>query len=191
MTRPSKYGSLTNVTNDVSWSFEEGLGALSHGPCVLSTGPSIGIGLRCVFAYLDGLLLSVEVKATGQAARDAYESKLHPGSRSGRRHVPLLPRSDARLSVPASAAGLRPDGELWLRLTHHSDRRSHGSRGYSPDDLGTPAYVRDLDVWWPTLPSDGRLPLEAGWPELGAPMTTTVLALENLDQLAERVVRLG
>lgn len=59
------------VTSGVSSSFDEGLGALVHGPCVLSTGPGIGIGLRCAFAYLDGLLLSVEVKAIGQAAQDA------------------------------------------------------------------------------------------------------------------------
>lgn len=92
--------------------------------------------------------------------------------------------------MPASAAGTRPDGELWLRLSDHFNGVGHSTRGASEDDPGTRAYVQDLDVWWPNLPEDARLPLEAGWPELGAPMTTTVLALENLDQLAERVVRL-
>ena len=183
------------MDSGISSSFADGLGALAHGPRVLSAGPGIGIGLRCAFAYLDGLLLSVEVKALGQTARNAYESDIHPGSRSGRRHRPLLPRSEVRLSVPASAAGLTPDGELWLRLTHHYDSRAHTARGYTGDNPegnpGTPAYIHDLDLWWPKLPEDARLPLEAGWPELGAPMTTTVLDLDNLDGLAERVVRLG
>jgi len=179
------------VTIHVSQSFDDGLGALAHGPCVLSAGPGIGIGLRCAFAYLDGLLLSIEIKAIGQAAQNAYESDIHPGSRGGHRHRPLLPRSDVRLSVPASAAGTRPDGEPWLRLQGHFSSRAHTGRGYSEDRPGTPAYVQDRDVWWPTLPEDARLPLEAGWPELGAPMTTTILALANLDQLAERVVRLS
>jgi hypothetical protein len=180
------------VTSDVSYPFTEGMGALAHGPCVLSAGPGIGIGLRCVFAYYEGLLLSIEVKAIGQAARDAYESDTHPRSgRGGRRNLPSRPHSSPRLSVPASAAGTRPDGELWLRLEHHHSSTSHTARGHSEHDPGTPAYVHDLDVWWPDLPADGRLPLEAGWPEVGAPMTTTVLVMENLDQLAERVVRLG
>ncbi|GAA0323066.1 hypothetical protein [Kineococcus aurantiacus] len=179
------------MTSGISSSFDDGLGVLAHGPRVLSTGPGIGIGLRCVFAHLDGLLLSVQVKAVGQTARDAYESDVHPGSRSGRRHRPRLPRSDVRLSVPASAAGLTPDGELWLRLHHRYDSAAHTARGYSDGTPGTPAYVHDLDLWWPKLPEDARLPLEAGWPELGAPVTTTVLALENLDDLAEQVVGLG
>ncbi|WP_432574101.1 hypothetical protein [Kineococcus sp. SYSU DK005] len=178
------------MSSAISSSFDRQLGALVHGPCVLSAGPGIGIGLRCAFAHSDGLLLSIEVKAIGQAARDAYESDSHPGSRSGRRYRPLLPRSEVRLSVPASAAGTTPDGQPWLRLEHHSNSRAHTARGASGDGPGTPAYIQDLDVWWPTLPEDARLPLQAGWPELGAPMTTTVLQLQNLDQLAETVVRL-
>ena len=193
MTEPRSVRQSEHVTSAVSYPFVEGLGALAHGPCVLSTGPGIGIGLRCAFAYYEGLLLSLEVKAIGQAAQDAYASSSHPRSgRSGRhQHRPSLPSSQARLDVPASAAGIRPDGEKWLRLEHHFSSSSYTSRGYSDDDPGTPAYAHDLDVWWPDLPADARLPLEAGWPELGAPMTTTVLALENLDQLAEHVVRLG
>ena len=61
------------MTSGISFSFVEGLGALAHGPCILSQGPGIGLGLRCAFAYLDGLLLSIEVKATGQAAQDASD----------------------------------------------------------------------------------------------------------------------
>ncbi|WP_432573199.1 hypothetical protein [Kineococcus sp. SYSU DK005] len=180
------------MSSAISSSFDRELGALVHGPCVLSTGPGIGIGLRCAFAHLDGLLLSIEVKATGQAARNAHDSDSLPRSgRSGLRPSRTLPYSSARLSVPASAAGTTPDGQPWLRLEHHSDRRAHTARRSSGDDPGTPAYVQDLDLWWPDLPADARLPLEAGWPELGAPMTTTVLVLENLDDLAEKVVRLG
>ncbi|WP_369054905.1 hypothetical protein [Kineococcus terrestris] len=179
------------MSSGVSSSFDDGLGAVVHGPCVLSAGPGVGIGLRCAFAYLDGLLLSVEVKAVGQAAQAADESRIHLGSRSGYRHVPRLPLSSPRLSVPASAAGLRPDGQLWRRLEPHYDRTSRTTRGAGGEDPGTPAYIQDLDLWWPTVPEDARLPVEAGWPELGAPMTTTVLALRNLDDLAEKVVRLA
>lgn len=132
------------VTSGISSSFDDGLGVLAHGPRVLSTGPGIGIGLRCVFAHLDGLLLSVQVKAVGQTARDAYESDVHPGSRSGRRHRPRLPRSDVRLSVPASAAGLTPDGELWLRLHHRYDSAAHTARGYSD---GTPEPPPTSTTW--------------------------------------------
>ncbi|ABS03905.1 hypothetical protein Krad_2425 [Kineococcus radiotolerans SRS30216 = ATCC BAA-149] len=179
------------VTSGISFSFVEGLGALAHGPCVLSQGPGIGLGLRCAFAYLDGLLLSIEIKAIGQVAQDAYESDFHPSGRSGRQRAPRLPRSDPHFSVPASAAGLTPDGQLWHRLEHHYSSGGPVARGASGEDPGSPAYLRDLDLWWPKLPEDARLPLEAGWPELGAPMTTTVLALENLDDLYERVVRLA
>lgn len=179
------------MSSGISSSFDDGLGALVHGPCVLSSAPGVGIGLRCVFAYLDGLLLSLEIKAIGRAAQDANEARIHFGGRGGPRHVPRLPPSSPRFGVPASAAGLRPDGELWLRLETHHDSRSHAWRGGNGDDPGTPAYLQDLDLWWPTLPGDGRLPIEAGWPELGAPMTTTVLTLENLDDLSERVVRLA
>jgi hypothetical protein len=185
------------VSSGISSSFIQSLGALAHGPCILSAGPGIGIGLRCIFAFHDGLLLSIEVKAIGQAAQDAYDSHNHPrsgrGGRGGRRahpQPPRLPLSSVRLDVPESAAGIRPDGEKWLRLDTHFDSTSHTARGFSQDNPGTPAYVQDLDVWWPDLPEDAHLPLEAGWPELGAAMTTTVLALDNLDQLDEQVVRL-
>jgi hypothetical protein len=179
------------VTSGISFSFVEGLGALAHGPRILSQGPGIGLGLRCAFAYLDGLLLSIEVKATGQAAQDASESGFRPRSgRSGRQPRPRLPESAPRFSVPASAAGLTPDGQLWLTLSHHYSSSGPVARSASNGDPGALAYVQDVDLWWPNLPEDARLPLEAGWPELGAPMTTTVLTLENLDNLHERVVRL-
>lgn len=180
------------VTSGISFSFMEGLGALTHGPRILSQGPGIGIGLRCAFAYLDGLLLSIEVKATGQAAQDASESNFRPRSgRSGRQPRPRLPESAPRFSVPASAAGLTPDGQLWLTLDQHYASGGPVARGARDEDPGSLAYHRDVDLWWPNLPEDARLPLEAGWPELGVPMTTTVLALENLDNLYERVVGLG
>lgn len=175
----------------VSMSFVKGLGVLAHGPCVLSSGPGIGIGLRCVFAYPDGLLLSVQVKAIGQAATDAHDSSSHPrsgrGGRAGRRHpsAPRLPLSQVKLRVP-----VEPGVNDHLRLSHHHSSTAHTARGYSADTPGTRVHVHDLDVWWPAVPLDARLPVEAGWPEVGAPMTTTVLNLGDLDGLADRVVRL-
>ncbi len=183
------------MTSGISSSIVGGLGSLAHGPCVLSQGPGIGLGLRCAFGYLDGLLLSIEVKAVGQAAQDASESGFRPRSgrsaRGGRPRAPRLPRSGPHFDVPVSAADLTPDGEPWRRLEHHHS--SSGLVAGSPvaEGLGSLRYRQDVDLWWPGVPEDARLPLEAGWPELGAPTTTTVLVLENLDDLHERVVRLG
>lgn len=185
-------GQSGRMASGISFSFVEGLGALVHGPRVLSRGPGIGLGLRCAFAYLDGLLLSLEVKAIGQAALDAAESEFRlPSGRSGPPRPPRLPPSAPHFSVPASAAGLTPEGQLWLTLDQHHNSGGLLTRGARGEDPGTLAYHRDVDLWWPGSPEDARLPFEAGWPELGAPTTTTVLALENLDDLHERVVRLG
>ncbi|WP_432572293.1 hypothetical protein [Kineococcus sp. SYSU DK005] len=185
------------MSSGIPLSFEQELGVLAHGPRVLSAAPGIGIGLRCVFAHTDGLMLCVQVKATGQTARDAYQSGPHLGSgRSAHPPRPALPPSEVRLQVPASAGGSIPDAQPWPWLEHHVNHTTYGTPGASPDHPdhpdrpGTALYVQELNLWWPVLPADARLPLHAGWPEIGAPMSTTVLALHHLDRLAQEVIKL-
>ena len=194
MTAARACGTLGRVSSGIPFSFEQELGVLAHGPRVLSAAPGIGIGLRCLFAHSDGLMLCVQVKATGQTARDAYECGPHLGSgRSGGLPRPALPPSEVRLEVPAGAGGSTAEAQSWPWLEHHVNHTTYGTPGASPDHPnrpGTPLYVQELNLWWPALPADARLPLHAGWPEIGAPMSTTVLVLHHLDRLAQEVIRL-
>lgn len=187
------------VTSYPPLPFLERLGVLAHGPVLLSTGPEIGIGLRCVFAYPEGLLLSIQVKAIGQAASDAHEGDRHGsrgGSRTGSRRQrrpdqPLRPMNFVRLSVVAPQTESGPEPQTAPpQLRHHLQQVAHTTRGASEDEPGAPVHVQDIDVWWPALPVRSRLTVQAGWPELGAPLTTRVLELRGLDRLEEGAVSL-
>lgn len=186
------------VTSYPPLPFLEGLGVLAHGPVLLSTGPEIGIGLRCVFAYPEGLLLSLQVKAIRQAARDAREGDRHGsrgGSRTGSRRQrrpdqAWRPVNFVRLSVLAPQTESGPEPQTAPELRHHLHQVAHTTRGGSEDEPGAPVHVQDIDVWWPALPLRSRLTVQAGWLELGASLTTTVLELQGLDRLEENVVSL-
>lgn len=188
--------------------FLEGLGVLTHGPHVLGTGPGVGIGLRCVFAYPEGLLLSIQVKAVGQAAIQADDGDRR-GTRGGSRSrgearrsaQPWRPVNFVRLSVIAPQSENEPQPAP--ELQHHLHTSAHTTRSRSADPEadpgpvaldgdapGTPVHIQDIDLWWPALPPRARLTLQAGWPEMGVPLSTTVLELKGLDRLEEGVVSL-
>ncbi|WP_380176147.1 hypothetical protein ACFEMC_10645 [Kineococcus sp. DHX-1] len=178
--------------------FLEELGVLAHGPALLSTGPEIGIGLRCVFAYPEGLLLSIQVKAIGRAAGDAREGDRHGtrGGPQGGRRQPRRPDqrrrpvNAVRLSVITPQTENEPPPQTAPELHHHLHQAAHTTRGSCQDEPGAPVHIQDIDVWWPALPLRSRLTLQAGWPELSAPLTTTVLELQGLNRLQDSVVSL-
>lgn len=184
--------------------FLEGLGVLAHGPHLLGAGPGVSIGLRCIFAHPEGLLLSLQVKAVGGAAERAHEGDRR-GTRGGSRGrgEPRRPDRDRRpvnfvrlfVIAPQNDDEPQPGPELHHHLhttapTTRSQPADPGSDGPDEDAPGFPVHVQDIDVWWPALPLRARLTLRAGWPEMGVPLTTTVLQLRDLDQVHDGVVGL-
>ena len=146
------------------------LGAVVHGPVVLARSPGIAVGLRCVFAHPTGLHLPLVLLAEGVQAEAATR-------RSGMgRHSDEMPEH-----MPWSGLSLTVEMDGEVRTADPTRRTSSGS-----DDH----YALAADHWIGALPGDGRLTLTAGWPEAGLAEQRTVLTLEDLDHLADRVVSL-
>jgi len=166
-----------SVADWPSWPFMIGLGVVAHGPAVLSSGPDIGIGLRCIFAYPEGLLVSMQIRAVDGAGQLLADMLSHPHAGAPRR--PHVPHSWLQLTV-------LDDGEEMPLTGHHSSGTSI-SAGVTDDGVQTAGYDRDVDAWVTGTPARGVLEVRTGWPEVGAPMTTTHLVMEGLTDLATAV----
>jgi hypothetical protein len=139
-----------------------------HGPAILGRATGIVVGLRCVFAHADGLLLPVVLHASGVQAEAAGKQRHRPRSGDALQdHGSMLAvhvRADDRAGPadPSRTTGsARPDS-FWLEATY----------------------------WLDVLPSDRQLHLTVAWPQVGMPESQTVLTLDPLDDVLERVLPL-
>ncbi|WP_146099645.1 hypothetical protein [Kineococcus xinjiangensis] len=160
------------------WPFIVGLGKIVHGPALLCAGPGVGMGVRCVFAYPEGLIVSFSVRGVGDAVRLIGYASPTAGTPEVDPDDPGLPLSEVRLAftVDRRHVGLTgtPRGRIFSgAMTGDRD----------PDPV--PIYERDLDAWVAPLPRDGRLQVQAGWPEVGLPLSTTILTLHGLDEVQD------
>ncbi|MQA34450.1 hypothetical protein [Modestobacter roseus] len=142
------------------------LGVVVHGPVLLARSPGIAAGLRCVFAHPGGLHLPIVVRATGVQAEAA-----------GRR---TFPRRDGE-----------PQPWSGLLVTLTVDGVTGPADPVGPTSSGGADSFRSEGSWWAgALPNDGRLTVTVGWPAAGLAEATTVLQLDPLDDVADRVVPL-
>lgn len=145
----------------------EELGAVVHGPVLLSRAPGIVAGLRCVVAHPGRLLLPLVVRAEGVQAEAAGRQTFHDG-------LPL-----------GEVGGSQPQLHVTVdEMSGYADASATQCSG------GGDAFSLDADYWITHHPRDGRLHVSIAWPEAGLPETSTVLVLEGLDDAQERIVRL-
>jgi hypothetical protein len=137
------------------------LGIVAHGAAVVARSPGIGLGMRCVFAYPDGLALWLALHATGVQAEAA-------GRRTGsyrRGSEPVL-----RAEINGQAVEVAP---------------LESSTGQGQDH-----YQSELRCWVAALPSDGRVTLTGSWVEAGLAEGSVELRLTGLAEVATGVLRL-
>ncbi|NAZ80980.1 hypothetical protein GTR02_04020 [Kineococcus sp. R8] len=141
-----------------------------HGPVVLARAPDIGAGLRAVFAYTSGLHLLLTFRAAGERAVDA-------GSWSyGRLRRYPGPTADNPYTAP----------EVRVTVNDSSGPAHTSSHVFISDD----SFSVNASYWIDELPRDDRVLLSVEWPYAGLPRSETVLTLQGLDDLDERVLRL-
>lgn len=151
------------------------LGALAHGPVLLARVPGIAVGLRCVFAFPEGLKLWFVAHA-----RDVDLVPANPSPRSEEEAAELSRRWSefpAGADEPVVHVGV---GGIRQRLPLHA-RGDHSS--------GTGARHVSGELRVLGLPADGRVTVDVSWgPSL--PETSTTLQLENLEEVAASAVAL-
>ena len=158
--------------SDDTW---QRLGAVVHGPAVLAQAPGIAVGLRCVFAYPDGL--SVWLVARADAALIPQDPP---------------PRSDAEAAVQSQWQALWPgrphDPLVHVTLNHGPQRRLSWAERRDDSTVDGVRYVsgaaRILG-----LPAGGQLDFEVSWGPALAPVFTRV-QLSHLQRLTDRALPL-
>lgn len=148
------------------------LGVVVHGPAVLARSPGIAVGLRCVFAHPTGLHLPLLVRARDVQAEAA-----------SRWSFPRGPRDDRPATGGEPWSGLQVGLEL-------NGRTGTVDAGRTTSSGGADSFRSEVTCWIGELPEDGRLRLTVGWPQAGLAETTTVLELDGLQDLGERVLPL-
>ena len=153
---------------------QDELGVVVHGPVVLARSPGITAALRYVLAHPGGLHLALVLRAEGVQAEAA--------GRDLRRH-----RSTERADGPA--VGSDPwTGLLLSVVTDGEERTADPARAHS--SARAESFDSEASYWVGRLPADGRLRITVAWPQAGLAENTTVLQLDDLRDLAARVVRL-
>ena len=152
------------------------LGAVVHGPTVLARSPGITAALRHVIAHPGGLYLTLVVHARDvhaeAAARDRSRHLRTPTDRSPREDPGSDPWSGPLVTVTV-------DGD---------ERRADAGSGQSSSDADS--HHSEAVHWIGRLPTDGRLRITVAWPQAGLAEATTELQLDDLRDLADRVVQL-
>lgn len=138
------------------------LGAVVHGPAIISRSPGIVAGVRCVFAHATGLSLRVVVRAEGVQA-EAAARRMHDHGRYDEGFV-VTARVDDQ-SGPVLSGGGESSG-------------------------GDDTFAADQGFWIEALPADGRLTLGIAWPEAGLAAGEVTLTLTGLDRLDSSVLPL-
>ncbi|WP_432510096.1 hypothetical protein [Kineococcus sp. SYSU DK001] len=164
------------------WEVEEpfgawgSLGALAHGPVVLARAPGIGVGLRCVFAFPEGLKLWFVAHC-----RDVAVLPENPSPRS---EEEAAEQSRRWQEFPAS-----PDDPV-VHVTVDG-RRQRYALFERQDNASWAAGERydSCELRVPGLPADGCVTVDVAWgPAL--PTTSTTLRLDGLAQVAATAVPL-
>ncbi|PWJ52510.1 hypothetical protein SAMN06264364_1192 [Quadrisphaera granulorum] len=143
---------------------------MAHGPVVLASDGDVAAGLRCVWAYPEGLLLPVVIRARGVHAEAAVRQTF--GRDRAGVHASELQGSALRVEV---------------RVNDHNGV-AEASGGSSSG--GEEVFTAEPHYWIGELPRDGQIDLRVSWPEVGLADTAMTLHLEDLTDLRERVVRL-
>ena len=150
------------------------LGVVVHGPVVLSRSPGITAALRFVLAHPSGLHLPLLVRAEGVQAEAA--------GRDLRRH-----RSTERADGPA--VGSDPWTGVLLSVVADGEERT-ADPGRARSSAREDSFESEASYWVGQLPADGLLRITVAWPQAGLAEATTELQLDDLHDLAARVVRL-
>jgi hypothetical protein len=154
------------------WIPRDELGGVVHGPVVLARSPGITAALRHVIAHPSGLALTLVLRAEGVQAEAAGRHRRHRV-----RHFPM----DDAGSDPWS-------GPLMTVTVDEEERRTDAGSGRSSSSADD--YDSEAVHWIGRLPTDGRLRITIAWPQAGLAEATTDLQLDDLSDLADRVVRL-
>lgn len=150
------------------------LGAVVHGPVVLARSPGIAAGLRCVFAHPGGLHLPLVLRADGVQA-EAASRRTFPRHRPGE----SPPAERAREAWGGLLLSIEVDGESGI-----ADPAAQEASG------GADAFDLEASYWVGRLPSDRRLRLTLAWPRAGLAEDVTLLTLDDLHDLGDRVLGL-
>ena len=152
------------------------IGAVAHGPMVLTQNEGITVALRSIMAYSRGLEIAVTVvgrgihaeaihrQYTAPAVTDSETGRSRPGPKRGR---PMKLRA---LDDPLLQPVLRADSQGW----------------YNTVDLYQREYLYEIS----DLPNTRHLPLIAEWPEVGLDPVTTDLLLPEPAALAASIIPL-
>ncbi|MFD0483021.1 hypothetical protein ACFQ46_10480 [Kineococcus sp. GCM10028916] len=133
------------------------LGAGVHGPVVLARSPGIVAGLRCVFAYTDGVSLPFVLRAEGVQAEAANRQSF-----------------SGQTSLDEIGPGTSSWPSVAVQIGDHEglvDASQAG--GSSSDDV----YDLDANFWIDALPADGRVVVTVSWVQAGLAESRTELRL--------------
>ena len=150
------------------------LGAIAHGPVILARAPGIVAGLRCVFAHTGGILLPFVLRAQGvqgeAATRQFFRHTFEPNA-----------EAETGISLPWS----QPEVHIEV-----NDASGFADPGGGPSSGGEDDFEMQTRYWIEEIPRDGQLAITVSWPQAGLPQSRTVLHLQGLEDLHERVLPL-
>lgn len=149
------------------------LGAIAHGPVILARGPGIVAGLRCVFAHTGGILLPFVLRAHGVQGEAASRQFFRHDFESTEPQTDVIP--------PWSAPQVHVEV---------NDSAGYADPGGGPSSGGDDDFEMQGRYWIDEIPRDGTLAVTVAWPQAGLPQSRTVLHLDGLDALHQRVLPL-
>jgi hypothetical protein len=134
------------------------LGAVAHGPAILARTGTVTAGLRCAFAYPQGIELLIVLAAVDVHADAA---SMH-----------TFPRPDAVGHEPWSG----------LQVTVEFDGRIGGADPFQSESSGGgDRFAQECRYFLDPLPADPRLLIAVAWPQIGLTEHRTELRLDLHD----------
>lgn len=134
------------------------LGAIAHGPAILGHNGAVSAGLRCAFAYPEGIELLIVVAAIDIHADAA---SLH-----------TFPRPDAVGRDPWSG----------LQVTVELDGQVGGADAFRSESSGSgDRFTQESHYFLDPLPADPLLLVAVAWPRIGLTEHRTELRLDLHD----------
>lgn len=122
----------------------DSLGAIAHGPAILGRNGPVTAGLRCAYAYAEGIELQIVVAATDVHADAA---SLH-----------TFPRPDAVGHEPWSG----------LQVTVELDGQVGGADAFKSESTGGgDRFTQESHYFLDPLPTDPLLLIAVAWPQIG------------------------